>query len=160
MKFNGLRRWVGLGALASAALGGSACGVAPQMGGGDVRQAPRTFFGAAREKPEQGQERPLPTDRGYNGTIADVGSSIDPRTPEKDGVRNRSLPADLAWQKMGQRQNQQGLGGSGSQSYEEELGPEDNNDVMTRPDSYLQRLEDGRGAGPANPGSSSNQTGG
>lgn len=152
MKFSGLRRWVGLAALASGALVGAACGVAPRMGGENTREPPRNFFGANRESPEQTRERQLATDRGYNGTIQDIGSSIDPRTPEKQGVQNRSLPADLAWQRMGQSQNQQGLGGSGSNMTQPEIGPEDDNDVMTRPDGYLQRLEDGRGAGPGSSG--------
>jgi hypothetical protein len=129
------------------------------MGGEDTREPPRTFFGANRESPEQTRERQLTTDRGYNGTIHDVGSSIDPRTPDKQGVQNRSLPVDLAWQRMGQRQNQQGLGGSGSNMTQQEPGSEDDSDAMTRPDGYLQRLEDGRGSSPANPGSSSGNGG-
>jgi hypothetical protein len=160
MKFSGLRRWVGLAALASGALVGAACGVAPRMGGEDAREPPRDFFGVNRESPEQREARQLARDRGYNGTIQDIGSSIDPRTPDKEGVRDRSLPADLAWQRMGQRQNQQGLGGSGSNMMQPELGPEDDNDVMTRPDGYLQRLEDGRGNGPANAGTSATGNGG
>lgn len=152
MKFSGLRRWVGLAALASGALVGAACGVSPRMGGETTREPPRTFFGANRESPEQTGERQLATDRGYNGTIQDIGSSIDPRTPDKQGVQNRSLPADLAWQRMGQGQSQQGLGGSGSNMTQPERGPEDDNDAMTRPDGYLQRLEDGRGTGPGSSG--------
>jgi hypothetical protein len=155
MKFSGLRRCVGLGAFAAAALVGAACGPVVTMGGQEAQQPPQGFFGTPRESPEQMRERQRPPDRGYNGTIQDLGSSIDPRTPEKAGVQGRSIPVDLAWQKMGQRQNQQGLGGSGTDTMYEEIGPEDDNDVMTRPDSYLQRLEDGRGSGPANPGSSS-----
>jgi hypothetical protein len=106
MKFSGLRRWMGLGALAGAALVAAACGEIPRMGGDDPHEPRENFFGAPREAKEKIVERQLATDRGYNGTIRDVGSSIDPRTPEKAGVQGRSLPADLAWQRAGQ-------GGSG-----------------------------------------------
>jgi hypothetical protein len=155
MKFSGLRRCVGLGAFAAAALVGAACGPVVTMGGEGPQEPQESFFGVVPHGQGQVREGQLTTDRGYNGTIQDLGSSIDPRTPDKAGVQGRSIPVDLAWQKMGQRQNQQGLGGSGTDTMYEEIGPEDDNDVMTRPDSYLQRLEDGRGSGPANPGSSS-----
>ncbi len=37
----------------------------------------------------------VPADRGYNGTIAQLGSSIDPRTPEKEGTPGRTLMTDI-----------------------------------------------------------------
>jgi len=61
-------------------------------------------------------------DRGYNGTIADLGSSIDPRTPEKEGTPGRTRLTDITGY-MGRPDIAQnypspptslGIGGSGS----------------------------------------------
>ncbi len=41
-----------------------------------------------------------PEQLGYNGTIRDIPTSIDPRTPEKDGTMGRSLEVDLGVQRM------------------------------------------------------------
>jgi hypothetical protein len=46
-----------------------------------------------------GQKR-TPAQAGYNGTIQDIPTSIDPRTPETDGTPGRSLEVDLGTQRM------------------------------------------------------------
>ena len=66
------------------------------------------------------QER-TPEQLGYNGTIQDIPTSIDPRTPEKDGAMGRSLPVDLGSQRMegtgsgtgGMAEDSAAYGGSG-----------------------------------------------
>jgi hypothetical protein len=97
MHDSGFKRWVVLGALASASWLVSACGVLPQQPGNE------TFSpGFVRD----------PAQAGYNGTIRDIPTSIDPRTPEKDGTPGRSLMMDPGEQALMGPQG--GLGGSGS----------------------------------------------
>jgi hypothetical protein len=48
---------------------------------------------------QPGQKR-SPEQAGYNGTIQDIPTSIDPRTPETDGTPGRSLAVDLGMQRM------------------------------------------------------------
>ena len=71
MHDSGFKRWMVLGALASASWLVSACGALPQQG--------NTYAVAP------GFVRPA-EQAGYNGTIRDIPTSIDPRTPEADGV--------------------------------------------------------------------------
>lgn len=101
-----------MGGVLAAALLGSACGEITRQGGADQDDPPRNFFGAMRVPDEQIRASQRSVNRGYNGTIDDVGSSIDPRTPETQGTPGRSLPEDLAWKRAGQR----GQGGAGSAS--------------------------------------------
>lgn len=150
MKFSGLRRWLGLGALAAAALVGSACGEIPRTGGEDPREPRENLFGAPHEPAERIHARQLATDRGYNGTIADLGSSIDPRTSEKAGVQGRSLPEDLAWKRAGKHPAQEGVGGSGAEVLREEQGAGGKSET-SRPEGFLHRLEEGQGSGPDKP---------
>jgi hypothetical protein len=51
--------------------------------------------------------------RGYNGTIQQLGSSIDPRTPETGGMVGNSLQQDAAGGPLGQMNPELGIGGSG-----------------------------------------------
>lgn len=150
MNFSGLRRWVGLGALAAAALVGAACGEIPRTGGNDPREPRENIFGAPREPIARIQARQLATDRGYNGTIADLGSSIDPRTAEKAGVQGRSLPEDLAWQPAGKRPGEEGVGGSGAEVMRAQQGAGAKS-APSRPEDFLRRLEEGQGSGPDKP---------
>ncbi len=95
MHDNGFRRWVMLGALASASWLVAACGALPDYPGN------ATYRPGLTRSPEQS---------GYNGTITDNPTSIDPRTPQTAGTQGRSLAMD-----PGQRAllEQQGQGGSG-----------------------------------------------
>lgn len=148
MTFSGLRRWVGLGALASATLLGAACGPILDSGGERMNKPPQNFFGQFRASPDEIRATQNSTNRGYNGTIKDLGSSIDPRTPEKDGTPGRSLPEDLAWRRMGQG-GDQAMGGSGPGGTLGEQQPsQENLEPMTGPNQYLNRLQRGEGAGP------------
>jgi hypothetical protein len=86
-----------LSGLAAAALLSVGCGRLPETGGERPDDPPEDFFGgmvgpATQENAERYHLKP---DRGHNGTIAEVGSSIDPRTPERDGTPGRSLQQDI-----------------------------------------------------------------
>jgi len=72
-------KWMVWGALASAAAGVVGCGVLPQQAGNDSYQP-----GFTRD----------PKVSLYNGTIEQLPTSIDPRTPDKQGTPNRSLAMD------------------------------------------------------------------
>lgn len=99
MHKSGLSRWVLRGVLVSAALGAVACSKLPQQAGN------KSFHpGFARTS-----ERPM-----YNGTIADIPTSIDPRTPQAEGTPNRSLMMDRGQEAMlAPRLRGEGVGGSG-----------------------------------------------
>jgi hypothetical protein len=88
-----------LGGAAAAALLSVGCGeVAARAHGTPAEpQPPLTFFGALAhsERKSDLSQYHVSADRGYNGTIADVGSSIDPRTPETEGTPGRSLMTDI-----------------------------------------------------------------
>jgi hypothetical protein len=99
MHKSGLSRWVLRGVLVSAAVGAMACSRLPQQAGNASFRP-----GFAR-----GPEMPL-----YNGTIADIPSSIDPRTPQTEGTPNRSLMMDRGQMAMLSPQLRgEGIGGSG-----------------------------------------------
>lgn len=151
MKFKSLWKWGGVGALSSAALLGVACGVVPEMGGDQPDKLSENFFGAIRHPVEEIREHQLTTNRGYNGTIKDLGSSIDPRTPETAGTPGRSLPEDLAWRMVGVPQGGQeatGGAGSGGQALPAEPQP------LTQPGGFLERMEQGSGGqNPSTPSS-------
>jgi hypothetical protein len=98
MHDSGFKRWVVLGALASATWLVSACESAQQPGNtyevapGFTRRADQT---------------------GYNGTIRDIPTSIDPRTPEAQGTPGRSLLLDPGERALLDAQGG-AMGGSGS----------------------------------------------
>ncbi|MFE8602673.1 hypothetical protein [Archangium violaceum] len=96
MHDSGFKRWMVWGVLASASWLVSACGTLPQQGTYEV--AP----GFARS----------PAQSGYNGTIQDNPTSIDPRTPEAQGTQGRSLRMDLGERALLEAQGG-AMGGSG-----------------------------------------------
>ncbi|HYO71861.1 MAG TPA: hypothetical protein VEU33_37865 [Archangium sp.] len=98
MHDSGLKRWVMWGALVSASWLVSACQSAQQPGN-TYEVAP----GFTRS-PEQ---------TGYNGTIRDIPTSIDPRTPEAQGNMGRSLLLDPGERALLESQGG-AMGGSGS----------------------------------------------
>ncbi len=104
MRQSGFRAWKGFGGLAVALLG-VGCGYLPETGGYDRQGPPKTFIGTRTEY------RHVSSDRGYNGTIQDLGSSIDPRTPEKEGARGNSRLVDVTGRPA--PSTQLGTGGSG-----------------------------------------------
>lgn len=104
MRQSGFRAWKVVGGLAVALLG-VGCRYLPETGGHDPQGAPRTFIGTWKE------HRHVSPDRGYNGTIQDLGSSIDPRTPEKEGMRGNSRRVDVTGRPA--PSTQLGTGGSG-----------------------------------------------
>ncbi|WNG61336.1 hypothetical protein F0U59_46495 [Archangium gephyra] len=97
MHDSGFRRWMVWGVLASASWLVSACGSLPQQGTYEV--AP----GFARS----------PAQSGYNGTIQDNPTSIDPRTPEAQGTQGRSLRMDPGERALLEAQGE-AMGGSGT----------------------------------------------
>lgn len=97
MHDSGFKRWMVWGALASASWLVAACGVLPQSGDTYV-VAP----GFTRS----------PELTGYNGTIKDIPTSIDPRTAEAKGTPGRSLLLDPGEQAL--LESQGAMGGSGS----------------------------------------------
>ena len=98
MHDRGFKRWVVLGALASASWLFPACQSAQQPG--------NSF------EVEPGFKR-SPELSGYNGTIQDIHSSIDPRTPEAQGTPGRSLFLDPGERALLEAQGG-AMGGSGS----------------------------------------------
>lgn len=99
MRDSGFKRWVVLGVLASASWLGAACGNLPQNAGNE------SYNPGFERGPEQ--TRAL-----YNGTIKDLPTSIDPRTPDKAGTTGRSLAMDPGEQALNDMRG--GMGGSGS----------------------------------------------
>ncbi len=87
-----------LGGAAAAALLSVGCGpLSRGQHGSEENQPPLTFFGALAHSERTGDlsQYHVSGERGYNGTIADLGSSIDPRTPELMGTQGRSLMTDI-----------------------------------------------------------------
>nr|AYM53175.1 hypothetical protein [Melittangium boletus] len=86
------------GVLAAAVGGLAACSELPQQAGNSTYHKGFT----------RGPDMPL-----YNGTIVDNPTSIDPRTPDKQGTANRSLLMDAGERALRERQGTLGYGGSG-----------------------------------------------
>jgi hypothetical protein len=101
MHERGFKRWVVLGALASASWLASACGALPQQAG-NSSYSPGFVRGTS------------PLEGGYNGTIKDIPDSIDPRTLQAQGTQSRSLAFDLGARALLKQQAELGVGGSGS----------------------------------------------
>lgn len=106
MRERSFQRWAQAAALAAGVvLMGTGCRGLPETGGGFADETERgNIFANRRDQPEpliymdgkEGSQKGLPpwtmrADRGYNGTIRQLGSSIDPRTPQKDGQQNTSI---------------------------------------------------------------------
>lgn len=116
MRQSGFRAWKALSGLAAVALLGVGCGKLPTSGGRRPDDPPQSILATeVRHEPEGFYEKfQYSPDRGYNGTIAQVGSSIDPRTPEKQGQPNRSLQVDVTGRPApSTADTQPGIGGSG-----------------------------------------------
>lgn len=103
MHDSGWRRWRMWGALVPASWLVTACGVLPQNAGNESYHP-----GFVREGPAQA---------GYNGTIQQLPTSIDPRTPEKAGTSGRSLPMDLGERALREQQGKGGSGGLGKERF-------------------------------------------
>jgi hypothetical protein len=116
MRQSGFRAWKVAGGLAFA-LVGLGCGYLPVTGGQDPQAGPRTFIGSW-EEPHH-----VSPDRGYNGTIQQLGSSIDPRTPETEGMRGNSRLVDVTGRPA--PSTQLGTGGSGRAGEPEGEGSSD-----------------------------------
>ncbi|MFL5348325.1 MAG: hypothetical protein ACJ8AT_26315 [Hyalangium sp.] len=119
MRQSGFRAWKALGGLAAVALLGVGCGKLPTTGGRRPDDPPQSILATeVRHEPAGFYQRfQYSPDRGYNGTIAQLGSSIDPRTPEKQGVLNRSLPVDVTGRPApSTSESALGIGGSGLQA--------------------------------------------
>lgn len=136
------RRWALSAALAAgAALVGTGCGPLPETGGGFSGEPQGNVFAQRYDQPEalkdmEGHEGKrqmpswtMPAGRGYNGTIRQIGSSIDPRTPQKDGQQNASVWDDPA--KMMQ-DRYSGRGGAAYSPASQGLGGEDGAEVGGR----------------------------
>jgi hypothetical protein len=94
------KRWVVVGVLASASWLGAACGKLPQNAGNE------SYNVGFERSPEQTQAL-------YNGTIKDIPTSIDPRTPDKAGTPGRSVAMDPGEQALLEMRGE-AVGGSGS----------------------------------------------
>ncbi|MBZ4416122.1 hypothetical protein [Myxococcus sp. RHSTA-1-4] len=130
MREGSSKRWFAA-AVTVGLLLGTGCGGLPETGGKLPEESRGNAFGQRGNQPpalkdmEGGQtQEQLPAwtmtaGRGYNGTIRQIGSSIDPRTPQTSGQENKSLWDD-AGKMMQHRQStlganyapaSQGLGG-------------------------------------------------
>ncbi|NVI98344.1 hypothetical protein HV824_09445 [Myxococcus sp. AM009] len=119
MRERNIRRWGSAAALMAGAVLAVGCRGLPETGGSQPDE-PRGNFAAQRgDQPaamknmEGGDTNTplppwtLPANRGYNGTIDQIGSSIDPRTAKNDGTQGRSI-IDDAGKMMGDQYNVQG----------------------------------------------------
>jgi hypothetical protein len=114
MRQSGFRAWKVFGGLAAAALLSVGCGYLPETGGHRPDDPPRDFFGGRVGGLTEADydKHQYPSDRGYNGTIQQVGSSIDPRTPEAAGTLGNSRLVDVTG-RPAPAEPELGIGGSG-----------------------------------------------
>ncbi len=105
MRERSFRRWAHAAALAAGVvLMGTGCRGLPETGGGFAEEPQGNVFANRKDQPEpliymDGKQNPnaqvpewtFRANRGYNETIKNIGSSIDPRTPQKDGQQNTSI---------------------------------------------------------------------
>ncbi|MCP3139403.1 hypothetical protein [Pyxidicoccus xibeiensis] len=129
-----VRRWSQLAVVGVGMLLGTACGGLPETGGKQPDEPRGNFFAQRMEQPEvlkdmagNPPKHALPphtmsADRGYNETIKQRGSSIDPRTPRTDGKQNNSIVDDPG--KMMQ-DRYSGIGGAAYSPSAQGLGGED-----------------------------------
>ncbi|MFP2934403.1 hypothetical protein ACLESO_56675 [Pyxidicoccus sp. 3LG] len=134
MRVWNVRRWSLVTVVGAGVLLGTACGPLPETGGRLPDEGKKNFFeqrgeqpGALRDMEGQEEKQQLPpwtisVGRGYNATIKQVGSSIDPRTPKTDGKQNNSLQ-DNAGKMMQDRYS--AMGGATYSPTAQGLGGED-----------------------------------
>lgn len=104
MRERSFRRWSQAAVLTVGVLLGTGCGGMPQTGGSQPGEVRGNAFGQRGHQPEaqrnmEGAQTSkeglapwtMPGNRGYNSTIRQIGSSIDPRTPQTDGKQNNSI---------------------------------------------------------------------
>jgi hypothetical protein len=134
MRERSWRRWSQASVVAVGMLLGAGCGGLPETGGkqpGQERgnvfaqrldQAPALKNMEGGEQKEQLPPWTMPAGRGYNGTIRQIGSSIDPRTPQTDGQQAASV-----WDDPGKMMQDRysGRGGATYSPTTEGLGGED-----------------------------------
>lgn len=111
MRQSGFRVWKVLAGLAAAGLS-VGCGYLPDTGALKQEGPPETFFGSekAHLPPGSYTKFQYSPDRGYNGTIQQIGSSIDPRTPETEGTVGNSIQDPMTGRPV---DAELGIGGSG-----------------------------------------------
>jgi hypothetical protein len=114
MRQSGFRAWKVFGGLVAAALLSVGCGRLPDSGGQHPDSPPEDFFGGRvdRLSPEVYERAHVSADRGYNGTIQQLGSSIDPRTQQNLGQQGNSRQVDVTG-RPAPRAPELGIGGSG-----------------------------------------------
>jgi hypothetical protein len=97
MNCKSIRGWMGLGGLVTATVLSVGCGRLPESGGAQPDAPKLSFFKGELHSvpPSVYSDYQLSRDRGFNGTIADVGSSIDPRTPQAEGMPERTRLVDV-----------------------------------------------------------------
>ena len=110
MRQSGFRAWKVFGGLAAVALLGAGCGALPYTGGERPDDPPLTFLRTQKEGVSY--DKFHYPDRGYNGTIQQLGSSIDPRTPETGGTVGNSRLVDGTG-RPAPGEPELGIGGSG-----------------------------------------------
>ncbi|MFP2907890.1 hypothetical protein ACLESD_23145 [Pyxidicoccus sp. 3LFB2] len=134
MRERSFRRWSQAAALAVGVLLGTGCGGLPETGGKMPNEGRGGAFAQRGDQPEalRDMEGGKHTDklppwtmtagRGYNVTIKQIGSSIDPRTPATDGKQNNSI-----WDDSGKMMQDRysTLGGAGYSPTAQGLGGED-----------------------------------
>jgi hypothetical protein len=128
MRQSGFRAWKALGGLAAVALLSVGCGKLPMSGGRHPDDPPQGLFANEVHHVPSGfyQQFQYSPDRGYNGTIQSLGSSIDPRTPEKQGQSGRSLLLDVTGRPApSTSETELGIGGSGLGAGGNPQGPSD-----------------------------------
>jgi hypothetical protein len=111
MRQSGFRVWKVLAGLAAAGLS-VGCGYLPDTGALKQEGPPETFLGTmkAHLPPDASAQFHYSADRGYNGTIQQLGSSIDPRTPETSGQMGNSIQDAMTGRPV---DTELGIGGSG-----------------------------------------------
>ncbi|QQR43837.1 hypothetical protein JKA73_33300 [Myxococcus xanthus] len=106
MRERNIRRWGSAAALVAGAVLAVGCRGLPETGGSQPDEPRGSLVAQRGDQPDSmknieggNTNKPLPpwtlpANRGYNGTIDQIGSSIDPRTPKNDGTQGRSIVDD------------------------------------------------------------------
>jgi len=114
MRQSGFRAWKVFGGLAVAAVLSVGCGYLPDTGGRRPEDPPEDFFGGRVGSLSEAdyEQRHYSADRGYNGTIQQLHSSVDPRTSETEGKVGNSRREDVTG-RPAPAGPELGIGGSG-----------------------------------------------